>query len=87
MHYLEHLSSGEQNILIMLLELRRRLRPGSIVLIDEIENGLHPALQKQLAESLRRMQEGMSFQLIVTTHAIPFVEIFGPGSTRILTEF
>ena len=86
-HYLEHLSSGEQNTLIMLFELRRRLRPGSIVLIDEIENGLHPALQKQFAEALKRMQEGMNFQLIVTTHAIPFVEIFGPGSTRILTEF
>ena len=86
-HYLEGLSSGEQNILIILLELRRRLRPHSIVLIDEIENSLHPAFQKKLAEALKRMQELIPFQLIVTTHSIAIVETFGPASVRILTEF
>jgi AAA15 family ATPase/GTPase len=86
-HYLENLSSGEQNILIMLLELRRRLLPHSIVLIDEIENSLHQAFQKKLAQALKRMQEQVPFQLIVTTHSIPIVETFGSASTRILTEF
>jgi predicted ATP-dependent endonuclease of OLD family len=81
------MSSGEQNILIMLLELRRRLLPYSIVLIDEIENSLHPAFQRKLAEALKRMQKLIPFQLIVTTHALPMVETFGPASTRILTEF
>ena len=86
-HYLEDLSSGEQNILIMLLELRRRLLPGSIVLIDEIENSLHPAFQYRIAEGLKRLQEMVPFQLIVTTHSPTFIEIFGTASTRILTEF
>jgi len=86
-HFLEHMSSGEQNLLIMLLELRRRLIPYSIVLIDEIENSLHPAFQKKLAQALKRMQEQIPFQLIVTTHSIPIVEAFGPASVRILTEF
>jgi predicted ATPase len=86
-HYLEDLSSGEQNILIMLLELRRRLLPHSLVLIDELENSLHPAFQYRLAEMLKKMQEDIPFQLIVTTHSPAFVEIFGTQATRILTEF
>jgi AAA15 family ATPase/GTPase len=86
-HYLEDLSSGEQNILIMLLELRRRLLPHSIVLTDEIENSLHPAFQYRLAKALQRMQEDIPFQLIVTTHAQAFVDIFGTDTVRILTEF
>ena len=86
-HFLEGMSSGEQNLLIMLLELRRRLLPHSIVLIDEIECSLHQAFQKKLAQSLKRMQEQEPFQLIVTTHSVPIVEAFGPASVRILTEF
>ena len=86
-HGVAELSSGEQNILIMLLELRRRLLPHSIVLIDEIENSLHPAFQYKLAKSLKRMQEQIPFQLIVTTHAPAFLEVFGEQSARILTEF
>lgn len=86
-HDVANLSSGEQNYLILLLELRRRLLPHSIVLIDEIENSLHPAFQYRLAEGLKKMQEAVPFQLIVTTHSPAFVEIFGPQSTRILTEF
>ena len=86
-HGVAELSSGEQNILIMLLELRRRLIPDSIVLIDEIENSLHAAFQHQLGQGLKRMQEQISFQLIVTTHSKEFARIFGPESVRILTEF
>lgn len=86
-HFLESMSSGEQNILILLLELRRRVLPHSIVLIDEIENSLHQAFQKKLAQALKRMQEQTPFQLIVTTHSVPIVESFGPASVRVLTEF
>lgn len=86
-HYLEELSSGEQNILIMLLELRRRLRLHSIVLIDEIENSLHPAFQHRIVNGLKRMQEIIPFQLIVSSHSLTILEAFGPQSARILTQF
>ncbi len=86
-HGVAELSSGEQNILIMLLELRRRLLPYSIVLIDEIENSLHPAFQHRLGQALKKMQAEIPFQLIVTTHSSEFARIFGPESVRILTEF
>ena len=86
-HGVAELSSGEQNILIMLLELRRRLLPYSIVLIDEIENSLHAAFQHRLGQALKKMQAEVPFQLIVTTHSSEFARIFGPESVRILTEF
>ena len=86
-HLLEQLSSGEQNLLIMLLELRRRLLPYSIVLIDEIENSLHPAFQYRIVNSLKKMQDAVPFQLIVTTHSPTILEAFGTKSARILTQF
>jgi AAA15 family ATPase/GTPase len=86
-HPFNKLSSGEQNILIMLLELRRRLIPGSVVLLDEIENSLHPAFQHRLAQNLLQLQRQIPFQLILTTHQPVFVKIFGEKCTRILTEF
>jgi predicted ATPase len=86
-HSLHELSSGEQNLLIIFTELRRKLLPGSIVLIDEIENSLHPAYQHRLAQGLLALQREVPYQLIVTTHAPAFVEIFGEESTRILTPF
>ena len=86
-HLLHELSSGEQNLLIIFTELRRKLLPGSVVLIDEIENSLHPAYQYRLAQGLLAMQREVPYQLIVTTHAPAFVEIFGEENTRILTPF
>jgi len=86
-HKLHELSSGEQNLLIILIELRRKLLPGSVVLIDEIENSLHPAYQHRLAQGLLALQREVPYQLIVTTHAPAFVEIFGEENTRILTPF
>lgn len=86
-HFLEELSAGEQNILIMLLELRRRLLPGSIVLIDEIESSLHEAYQHMLAQALLKIQQDIPFQLIVTTHSKTIAKIFGWDSVVILTDF
>src|SRR5262249_7104968 len=86
-HSLHELSSGEQNLLIIFTELRRKLLPGSVVMIDEIENSLHPAYQHRLAQGLLALQREVPYQLIVTTHAPAFVEIFGEENTRILTPF
>ncbi len=86
-HRLHELSSGEQNLLIILIELYRKLLPGSLVLIDEIENSLHPAYQHRLAQGLLALQKEIPYQLIVTTHAPAFVEIFGEENTRLLTPF
>lgn len=86
-HDIEYLSSGEQNLLIIMLELQRRLTPHSIVLIDEIENSLHPKYQYRLGEMLKTLQQQIPFQLIATSHAPAFLDIFGVENTLILTEF
>ncbi|BDI29981.1 hypothetical protein CCAX7_20320 [Capsulimonas corticalis] len=85
-HNVEDLSSGEQNLLILLLELRRRLLPDSIVMIDEIENSLHPAFQYKIGLALKKLQEEIPFQLIVTSHAPAFLEIIGAENTLLLPD-
>ena len=84
-HRLDELSSGEQNLFIVLLELKRRLVNDSIVLIDEIENSLHPAFQQKLAYALLELQKQIPFQLIITTHSSEFIKSFGSDKLRFLT--
>jgi predicted ATPase len=83
-HDLDLLSSGEQNLLIMLVDLKRRLSPYSIVMIDELENSLHPAFQHRLVQSLLRLQRDVPFQLIVTSHAADVYRVFRAESTLVL---
>jgi predicted ATPase len=83
-HYLHQMSSGEQNILFILAELRRVLSHGAIVMIDEIETGLHPAYQHRLAQGLLQMQKDMPFQLLISTHAPAFLDVFGERCTRLM---
>ncbi len=85
-HRLDELSSGEQNLFIILLELKRRLVNNSIVLIDEIENSLHPAFQQKLAYMLIELQKKVPFQLIITTHSPEFIKTFGSDKLRFLTQ-
>lgn len=86
-HPFNQLSYGEQSVLIILLDLWRRLLPGSIVLIDEIEKSLHPAFQHRLAKNLRQLQQQIPFQLILTTHQHTFVKIFGEQCARTIYGF
>ena len=66
---LSDLSSGEQHEVVLLFELIFRVKPGSLVLIDEPELSLHVTWQR---EFLRDMLEIMSFQkmqVIIATHS------------------
>jgi predicted ATPase len=66
---IDQLSSGEKQILLLLGEIQRRIRRGSIVLIDEPELHLHPRWQRQLVQALTDFCATYDAQLIMTTHS------------------
>jgi len=83
-HGLEHLSSGERQALLLLAELRRRWRPGSLVLIDELELHLHDAWQGKLLDVLTSMQKELGGQVIVTTQSHSLFKMAELGTRMIL---
>lgn len=72
------LPSGEQQILTLFGEILRQLRPGAIILIDEIEISLHPALQRAVLAHLRNLARLYDLQIIVTTHSMDIVRSVSP---------
>ena len=66
---IDELSSGEKQIMLMLGEIQRRIRKGSIVLIDEPEIHLHPRWQRLLVRALTDLCAEYDAQLIITTHS------------------
>ncbi|MFI5387307.1 MAG: AAA family ATPase [Fimbriimonadales bacterium] len=66
-YYYDALSSGQQMILLMLLQFATRRIHRSIVLIDELELHLHPLWQDRLYSSLASL--GDDNQHIFTTHS------------------
>jgi ABC-type lipoprotein export system ATPase subunit len=68
-HYIEELSSGEQQCLILMFMVSRWLMPGGIVLIDEPDLHLHVSLQRQFIHELEKVVEERQGQLIVASHS------------------
>jgi hypothetical protein len=66
-YYYDGLSSGQQMILLMLLQFATRRIHRSIVLIDGLELHLHPLWQDRLYASLASL--GEDNQYIFTTHS------------------
>ena len=74
-HNLGELSSGERQALLLLAELRRRWKPGSLVLIDELELHLHDAWQGRMLDILTQMQRELGGQLVITTQSHSMFEM------------
>jgi energy-coupling factor transporter ATP-binding protein EcfA2 len=72
------LPSGEQQILVLFGEIVRHLRPGAVLLIDELEISLHPALQRAAIYHLRELAQVHDLQIIVTTHSLEIVSAVSP---------
>lgn len=76
---LHELPSGEQQILTLFGEIIRQLRPGGVILIDEIEISLHPALQRAVIAHLRTLAREYDLQVVVTTHSMEIVKSVAPS--------
>jgi predicted ATP-binding protein involved in virulence len=63
------LSSGEQHELVMLYELLFKVKPNSLILIDEPELSLHLAWQVQFLKDLQAIIKLADFDVLIATHA------------------
>ena len=66
---LTELSSGEQQEVVLLFELLFRVKPNTLVLIDEPEISLHVAWQKEFLNDLIKIAELQEVEVIVATHS------------------
>jgi len=66
---LAKLSSGEQHELVLLYELLFKVKPGSLILIDEPELSLHVAWQKQVLRDLREITKLVPLDVLIATHS------------------
>ena len=78
-----HMSAGERAILRMSKDISSL--KGALILIDEIEAGLHPWTQQQLMLELQRIALRNDLQVVVTTHS-PVVLDSVPPEGRIFLE-
>ena len=68
----DSLSSGEQHELVLLYDLLFRVRPGTLVLIDEPELSLHVGWQKRFLPDLLEIVQAAEFDALIATHS-PFI--------------
>lgn len=80
-----HLSEGTLIVLGLLAALYAQ-PSAKIVMLDDIERGLHPSAQRRLARTLRELceSEWNGVQLLATTHSPFVVDGFDPADVRVM---
>ncbi len=63
-----HFGAGESSIIRMITKIEGAAK-NSLILIEEIENGLHPVATRRMVEYLIEVAERKSIQTIFTTHS------------------
>ena len=78
-----HMAAGERSILRLSQEIAQL--EGALVLIDEVEAGLHPWVQQLLMLQLQQLALRNDLQIIVTSHS-PVILDAVPANGRIFLE-
>ena len=78
-----HMAAGERAVLRLSREIAQL--DGALVLIDEVEAGLHPWVQQLLMLQLQRVALRNDLQVIVTTHSQSVLDSV-PGHGRIFLD-
>lgn len=73
-----HFGAGESSIIKMIMGIEAA-ESQSLVLIEEIENGLHPLVVRRLVEYLIDMADRKKIQVIFTTHSEYAIDVL-PGN-------
>ena len=68
-----NMGAGE-DILLELLYYIQEAPKGSLIVIEEIELGLHPEAQRKLAKELLEITFNKKFQVIVSSHSSTFID-------------
>ncbi|MTJ13149.1 AAA family ATPase [Anabaena sp. UHCC 0187] len=68
------LSSGEQHELVLLYELLFKVKPNSLVLIDEPELSLHVGWQVQLLKDLQEITKIVDVDILIATHSPDIIQ-------------
>jgi len=63
------LSSGEQHELVLFYELLFKVKPNSLILIDEPELSLHVVWQQQFLKDLQEITNLAGFDVLIATHS------------------
>ncbi len=85
-HGLDDLSSGERQILLLLVEIVRRIKPGGLILIDEPEISLHPTWQRALVAALDKIIEQYDAQVVLATHSLEIATSVMPHEVISLSD-
>jgi ABC-type cobalamin/Fe3+-siderophores transport system ATPase subunit len=85
-HFLEALSSGERQVVLLIFMVSRWLMQGGVVLIDEPDLHMHGSWQRTLIHELNRLVAEKEGQLIITSHAELVAQEYAP-SQRFALDF
>ncbi|MCU0547333.1 MAG: AAA family ATPase [Oscillatoriaceae cyanobacterium Prado104] len=69
-----NLSSGEQHELVMLYEFLFKVKPNSLILIDEPEISLHVAWQVEFLKDLQAIIKLANFDVLLATHSPDIID-------------
>jgi len=85
-HGLELLSSGEESLLIIATQIYLKVSRGSVVVIDEVDESLHPEFQEKIMALLTQLQKDKGCQIIVSSHSDIVWKCFDSKGLIDLTE-
>lgn len=78
------MSDGSLRFLAILTALLTR-QPGSLLVIEEVDNGLHPSRAQVLIEMMRELGKKRGIDVIVTTHNPALLDAAGPQMIPFIT--
>lgn len=77
-------ATGEESVIYLLQDIFEAPK-GALILIDEIEAGLHPKIQRKISDVILFLSWEHKKQFIVTTHSPSFLSSF-PEKSRVFIE-